>query len=189
MPLATVGRNALNRHSSEKQGAAMRAPGDHLLPAGLWRLEPTERGIRIRHAGHRSSCSAQQAPPARVALAGTGEVTRCLAVHGAGRVRAAVLAAPLRPFLLNMNNSPEGVGGSDFDAPLAGTGTRRSITAAAILPLPSGPGECLAGRQGRYLPSDPWRRATRRAWPGGLPGDQVELVAFDVGEGRPARLA
>src|ERR1700722_12225699 len=23
------------------------------------------------------------------------------------------------------------------------------------------------------------------SWPGGLPGDQVKLVAFDVGEGRP----
>jgi len=69
-----------------------------------------------------------------VVLVGTGEVTRCLAVHGAGRVRAAVLAAPLRPFLLNMNNGPEGVGRSVFDAPLAGTGTLRSITAAAIRP-------------------------------------------------------
>src|SRR5579862_4724878 len=40
-----------------------------------------------------------------VALAGfamgTGEVTRHLAVHGSGRVRAAVLVAPRLPFLLN----------------------------------------------------------------------------------------
>jgi len=49
-----------------------------------------------------------------------------------------VLAAPLRPFLLDMNNSPEGVGRSVFDAPLAGTGIRRSITAAAIRPYPPG---------------------------------------------------
>src|ERR1700732_5086244 len=28
----------------------------------------------------------------------------------------------------------------------------------------------------------------RWPWPEGLPGDQVELVAFDVGEGRPAGL-
>ena len=49
-----------------------------------------------------------------------------------------MLAAPLRLFLLNMNNSPEGASRSDFDAPLAGTGTLRSITAAAIRPYPPG---------------------------------------------------
>ena len=44
-------------------------------------------------------------------LVGTGEVTRCLAVRGTGRVRAVLLAAQLRPFLLNMNG-PEGSAGA-----------------------------------------------------------------------------
>jgi hypothetical protein len=61
---ATVGCNALNRHSSEKQGAATLAAGHRMITyyrLGFGALEPTERGIRIRNAGHRSSCPAQQA--------------------------------------------------------------------------------------------------------------------------------
>src|SRR5713101_2252111 len=46
---------------------------------------------------------------------GTGEVTRYLAVHGSGRVRAAVLVAPLLPFLLKTDDSPEGIDRSVFD--------------------------------------------------------------------------
>jgi non-heme chloroperoxidase len=46
---------------------------------------------------------------------GTGEVTRYLAVHGPGRVKAAVLVAPLLPFLLKTDDSPEGIDRSVFD--------------------------------------------------------------------------
>jgi non-heme chloroperoxidase len=46
---------------------------------------------------------------------GTGEVTRYLAVHGSVRVRAAVLIAPLVPFLLKTNDNPEGIGQNVFD--------------------------------------------------------------------------
>ena len=46
---------------------------------------------------------------------GTGEVTRYLAVHGPGRVKAAALVAPLLPFLLKTDGSPEGVDRSVFD--------------------------------------------------------------------------
>lgn len=46
---------------------------------------------------------------------GTGEVTRYLAVHGSARVRAAVLVAPLPPFLLKTNDSPDGIDSSVFD--------------------------------------------------------------------------
>ncbi len=46
---------------------------------------------------------------------GTGEVARYLAVHGSGRVRAAVLVAPLPPFLLKTDDSPEGIDRSVFD--------------------------------------------------------------------------
>ena len=46
---------------------------------------------------------------------GTGEVTRYLAAHGPRRVKAAVLVAPLLPFLLKTNDNPEGIGRSVFD--------------------------------------------------------------------------
>jgi hypothetical protein len=116
-------------------------------------------GIRIRQAGHRSSSSAQQAPPARVVLVGTGEVTRCLAVHGAGRVRAAVLAAPLRPFSLNMDNSPEGAGRSDFDAPLAGTGTHAAQSRQQRSgPYPPGQESAWQAAKVAIYRQTPWRR-------------------------------
>jgi non-heme chloroperoxidase len=46
---------------------------------------------------------------------GTGEVTRYLAVHGPGRVKAAVLVAPLLPFLLKTHDNPEGIDRRVFD--------------------------------------------------------------------------
>jgi non-heme chloroperoxidase len=46
---------------------------------------------------------------------GTGEITRYPAVHGPGRVRAALLIAPLPPFLLKTKDSPEGIDRSVFD--------------------------------------------------------------------------
>jgi non-heme chloroperoxidase len=46
---------------------------------------------------------------------GTGEVTRYLAVHGSARIRAAALIAPLLPFLLKAQDSPEGIDRSVFD--------------------------------------------------------------------------
>ena len=46
---------------------------------------------------------------------GTGEVTRYLAAYGQRRVRAAVLVAPLPPFLLAADDSPDGIDRSVFD--------------------------------------------------------------------------
>jgi non-heme chloroperoxidase len=46
---------------------------------------------------------------------GTGEVTRYLARHGSDRVRAAVLMAPVPPFLLRTDDNPEGVPHGVFD--------------------------------------------------------------------------
>ena len=46
---------------------------------------------------------------------GTGEVARYLAAHGPGRVKAAVLVAPLLPFLLKTHDNPEGIDRSVFD--------------------------------------------------------------------------
>jgi non-heme chloroperoxidase len=47
---------------------------------------------------------------------GTGEVARYLAAHGSRRARAAVLAAPLLPFLLKTHDSPDGIDRSVFDS-------------------------------------------------------------------------
>jgi non-heme chloroperoxidase len=47
---------------------------------------------------------------------GTGEVARYLAVHGSGRVKAAVLVAPLLPFLLKTHDNPDGIERSVFDS-------------------------------------------------------------------------
>jgi non-heme chloroperoxidase len=46
---------------------------------------------------------------------GTGEVTRYLAAHGPERVSAAVLVAPLPPFLLKTDDNPDGIDRSVFD--------------------------------------------------------------------------
>jgi non-heme chloroperoxidase len=46
---------------------------------------------------------------------GTGEVARYLAAHGPGRVTAAVLVAPLLPFLLKTGDNPGGIDQRVFD--------------------------------------------------------------------------
>ena len=46
---------------------------------------------------------------------GTGEVARYLAAHGPGRVSAAVLVAPLLPFLPKTHDNPDGIDRSVFD--------------------------------------------------------------------------
>lgn len=50
---------------------------------------------------------------------GTGEVTRYLGTHGSSRVRAAVLLAPVPPFLLKTGDNPEGVDQAVFDGIMA----------------------------------------------------------------------
>jgi non-heme chloroperoxidase len=47
--------------------------------------------------------------------AGTGEVTRYLGAYGQARVRAAVLLAPLPPFLLRTGDNPDGIDGAILD--------------------------------------------------------------------------
>jgi non-heme chloroperoxidase len=47
---------------------------------------------------------------------GTGEIARYLGSHGPGRVKAAVLVAPLLPFLLKTSDNPAGIDRSVFDS-------------------------------------------------------------------------
>jgi non-heme chloroperoxidase len=50
---------------------------------------------------------------------GTGEVARYLAAHGPGPVKAAVLVAPMLPFLLKTHDNPDGIDRSVFDGAMA----------------------------------------------------------------------
>ena len=85
-PVVLVHGYALNGHSWEKQEAALLAAG--------------HRVITYDRPGF---------------AMGTGEVARHLAVHGSERVKAAVLVAPLLPFLLKTNDNPDGIDRSVLD--------------------------------------------------------------------------
>jgi non-heme chloroperoxidase len=64
---------------------------------------------------------------------GTGEVTRYLANYGSGRVRQAVLAAPIPPFLLKTDDNPEGVDQSVFDGIMNAIASDRPAYLTAFL--------------------------------------------------------
>jgi non-heme chloroperoxidase len=64
---------------------------------------------------------------------GTGEVTRYLAAHGSGRVRGAVLLAPLPPFLLRTGDNPRGIDRSVFDEFMADVSADRPAAAKTYL--------------------------------------------------------
>jgi non-heme chloroperoxidase len=46
---------------------------------------------------------------------GTGEVTRYLGAYGSGRVQKAVLVSPIPPYLVSVDDDPEGIPVSVFD--------------------------------------------------------------------------
>jgi len=89
---------------------------------------------------------------------GTGEVARYLAAHGPGRVTAAVLVAPLLPFLFKANDNPEGIGRSVFD--------RLTARIAADRPAAMVAEQLLRG----HLRVGPRRSPLCHSLPGRLPG-------------------
>jgi non-heme chloroperoxidase len=113
---------ALNGHSWEKQEAALLAAGHRVItydrrgfgassrPSVGYEFDTLATDLHILL----SRLDLRGAVLAGFAM-GAGEVTRYLAVHGSGRVRAAVLVAPLPPFLLKTNDNPEGIDRSVFD--------------------------------------------------------------------------
>jgi non-heme chloroperoxidase len=113
---------ALNGHSWEKQEAALLAAGHRVItydrrgfgassrPSIGYEFDTLATDLHILL----SRLDLRGAVLVGFAL-GTGEVARYLAVHGPGRVRAAVLVAPLLPFLLKTNDNPEGIDRSVFD--------------------------------------------------------------------------
>ena len=121
-PVVLVHGYALNGHSWEKQEAALMAAGHRVITydrRGFGASSRPSTGYDFDTLATDLHILLSRLDLRGVVLAGfamgTGEVTRYLAVHGAGRVRAAVLVAPLLPFLLKTDDSPEGISRSVFD--------------------------------------------------------------------------
>jgi non-heme chloroperoxidase len=113
---------ALNGHSWEKQEAALLAVGHRVITydrRGCGASSRPSTGYDFGTLAADLHILLSRLDLRQVVLAGfamgTGEVTRYLAVHGPGRVKAAVLVAPLLPFLLKTDDNPDGIDRSVFD--------------------------------------------------------------------------
>ncbi len=121
-PVVLVHGYALNGHSWEKQEAALLAAGHRVITydrRGFGASSRPSTGYDFDTLASDLHVLLSMLDLRAVVLAGfamgTGEVTRYLAVHGPGRVRAAVLIAPLPPFLLKTTDNPGGIARSVFD--------------------------------------------------------------------------
>jgi non-heme chloroperoxidase len=121
-PVVLVHGYALNGHSWEKQEAALLAAGHRVITydrRGCGASSRPSTGYDFDTLAADLHVLLRVLDLREVVLAGfamgTGEVARYLAVHGPGRVSAAVLVAPLLPFLLQTDDNPEGIGRSVFD--------------------------------------------------------------------------
>ena len=115
-PVVLVHGYALNGHSWEKQEAALLAAGHRVItydrrgcgassrPSVGYDFDTLAADLHVLL----SRLDLREVVLAGFAL-GTGEVTRYLAAHGPGRVTAAVLIAPLLPFLLQTHDNPDGI--------------------------------------------------------------------------------
>jgi non-heme chloroperoxidase len=121
-PVVLVHGYALNGHSWEKQEAALLAAGYRVItydrrgsgassrPSVGYDFDTLAADLHVLL----SSLDLRGVVLAGFAM-GTGEVTRYLAGHGSARVSAAVLVAPLLPFLLKTDDNPDGIDRSVFD--------------------------------------------------------------------------
>ena len=121
-PVVLVHGYALNGHSWEKQEAALLAAGHRVItydrrgggassrPSVGYDFDTLTADLHVLL----SRLDLRGAVLAGFAM-GTGEVTRYLAAHGSGRISAAVLIAPLVPFLLKSNDNRGGIDRSVFD--------------------------------------------------------------------------
>jgi non-heme chloroperoxidase len=121
-PVVLVHGYGLNGHSWEKQEAALLAAGHRVITydrRGFGASSRPSTGYDFDTLAADLHVLLSKLNLRRVVLAGfamgTGEVTRYLAAHGSARVRAAVLVAPLLPFLLKTKDSLEGIERSVFD--------------------------------------------------------------------------
>jgi non-heme chloroperoxidase len=121
-PVVLVHGYALNGQSWEKQEAALLAAGHRVITydrRGSGASSRPSTGYDFDTLAADLHILLRRLDLRGVVLAGfamgTGEVTRYLAAHGPGRVRAAVLIAPLLPFLLQTHDNPDGISRSVFD--------------------------------------------------------------------------
>jgi non-heme chloroperoxidase len=121
-PVVLVHGYALNGHSWEKQEAALLAAGHRVITydrRGFGASSRPSIGYDFDTLAADLHVLLSRLNLRGVVLAGfamgTGEVARYLAVHGPGRVTAAVLVAPLLPFLLKAYDNPDGIDRSVLD--------------------------------------------------------------------------
>jgi non-heme chloroperoxidase len=121
-PVVLVHGYGLNGHSWEKQEAALLAAGHRVITydrRGFGASSRPSTGYDFDTLAGDLHVLLSRLDLHGVVLAGfamgTGEVARHLAVHGSGRVKAAVLVAPLLPFLLKTSDSPDGIDRTVFD--------------------------------------------------------------------------
>jgi non-heme chloroperoxidase len=121
-PVVLIHGYALNGHSWEKQEAALLAAGHRVITydrrgSGASSRPSTGYDFDTLAADLHALLSTLDLRGVVLAgfAMGTGEVARYLAAHGPGRVRSAVLVAPLLPFLLKTSDNPEGIDRSVFD--------------------------------------------------------------------------
>jgi non-heme chloroperoxidase len=113
---------ALDGHSWEKQEAALLAAGHRVITydrRGCGASSRPSIGYDFDTLADDLHVLLSRLDLREVVLAGfamgTGEVTRYLAIHGPGRITAAVLVAPLLPFLLKTDDNPDGIDRRVFD--------------------------------------------------------------------------
>ncbi len=121
-PVVLVHGYALNGHSWEKQEAALLAAGHRVITydrRGFGASSRPSIGYDFDTLADDLHVLLSWLDLHAVVLAGfamgTGEVARHLAVHGSARVKAAVLVAPLLPFLLKTDDNPDGSDRSGLD--------------------------------------------------------------------------
>jgi non-heme chloroperoxidase len=121
-PVVLVHGYALNGHSWEKQEAALLAAGHRVITydrRGFGASSRPSVGYDFGTLATDLHVLLSRLDLRDVVLTGfdmgTGEVARYLSAHGPERVRKAVLVAPLLPFLLKTDDSPDGIDRSVFD--------------------------------------------------------------------------
>jgi non-heme chloroperoxidase len=122
-PVVLVHGYVLNGHSWEKQEAALLAAGHRVITydrRGSGASSRPSTGYDFGTLATDLHILLSKLHLRGVVLGGfamgTGEVTRYLAAHGSRRVRAAVLVAPVLPFLLKADDNPEGIDQGAFGA-------------------------------------------------------------------------
>src|SRR5229473_3195272 len=121
-PVVLVHGYALDGHSWEKQEAALLAAGHRVITydrRGSGASSRPSTGYDFGTLAGDLHVLLSRLDLRGVVLAGfamgTGEVARYLAAHGPGRVKAAVLIAPLLPCLLKTGDNPGGIDRTVFD--------------------------------------------------------------------------